>query len=92
MLFQDLITFLFYEIPEYSVFLLVCLPRIICGCDGLFDFWVLLAIDLMKNVTGGTRQGNTGDQIEAEHLGPCFVLQKVKCVPAIGLSVPQIVA
>ena len=38
---------------------------------------------MVKHVTDRTCQGNSRDPIEAEHFGSRFVLQKVKCVPAI---------
>src|SRR5690349_7255947 len=62
-LFEDLITFLFYEVPEDRVRLLVCLPRSICRCDRAFDCRVALTVKLLKHVANGTRQGDTCDPI-----------------------------
>jgi hypothetical protein len=62
-LFEDLITFLFYEVPEDRVRLPICLPRSICRCDRAFDCSVVRTVNLLKHVANGTRQGNTRDPI-----------------------------
>jgi len=62
-LFEDLITFLFYEVPEDRVCRLVCLPRSVCRCDRALDCGVVLTVNLLKHVADGARQGNTRDPI-----------------------------